>query len=193
VVPLRSTEAHLGDRRYSSYTFLTSALEGDERSASRPGRAVPPGKEPPVPTVQETGWAPEPVWTQRLEEKSSASVGDRTPAFQSVENQYTDWDTRLTLYIYTFQNNRISCSTWTTEISSMRRVRNTFFLYRQPNHHHRRHHEYNIHGAEWRVYAADKPVICTATYVCMWLCSKNRRTEPFWTLCGYSFSSHWRG
>jgi hypothetical protein len=51
VVPLRSIEAHLGDRRYSSCSFLTSALEGGEWSASRPGRALPPGKEPPVPTV----------------------------------------------------------------------------------------------------------------------------------------------
>jgi hypothetical protein len=76
VVPLRSIEAHLGDRRYSSYSFLTSALEGGEWSASRPGRALLPGKEPSVPIVQEAGWAPEPVWTQRLEEKSYASVGD---------------------------------------------------------------------------------------------------------------------
>jgi hypothetical protein len=83
VVPLRSIEAHLGVRRYSSYS-LTSALEGGEWSASRPGRALPPGKEPPVPTLQDVGWAPEPVWTQRVEEKSSASVGDRTPAVQSV-------------------------------------------------------------------------------------------------------------
>jgi hypothetical protein len=30
---------------------------------------LPPGKGPPIPTVQEAGWAPEPVWTQRLEEK----------------------------------------------------------------------------------------------------------------------------
>jgi hypothetical protein len=63
VDPLRCIEAHLGDRRYSSYSFLTSALEGGEWSASRPGRALPPGKEPPVPIVQEAGWAPEPVWT----------------------------------------------------------------------------------------------------------------------------------
>jgi hypothetical protein len=42
----------------------------DEWSASRPGRALPPGKGPPVPSVQEAGWALEPVWTQRLEEKS---------------------------------------------------------------------------------------------------------------------------
>jgi hypothetical protein len=66
-----------GERRYSSYSFLTSALDGGEWSASRPSRGLPPGKGPPVPIVQEAGWAPEPVWTQGLEEKSS--VGDRTP------------------------------------------------------------------------------------------------------------------
>jgi hypothetical protein len=93
VVPLRSIQAHLGDRRYSSYSLLTSALEGGEWSASRPGRALPPGKEPPVPTVQEVGWAPEPVWTQRLEEKCSSSVGDRTPAVQSVVRHCTDYAT----------------------------------------------------------------------------------------------------
>jgi hypothetical protein len=38
-----------GERRYSSYSFLTSALDGGEWSASRPGRTLPPGKEPPVP------------------------------------------------------------------------------------------------------------------------------------------------
>jgi hypothetical protein len=42
---------------------------------SRPGRALPPGKEPPVPIGREAGWAPEPVWTQKLEKKSSASSG----------------------------------------------------------------------------------------------------------------------
>jgi hypothetical protein len=48
--------------------FLISALEGGERSASHFGSALPPGKEPPVPIVQEAGWAPEPVGVQRLEE-----------------------------------------------------------------------------------------------------------------------------
>jgi hypothetical protein len=80
----------MGERRYSSYSYLTSALDGGEWSASRPGRALPPGKEPPVPIGQEAGWAPEPVWTQRLEEKSSASVGDRTPVVQSIVSHYTD-------------------------------------------------------------------------------------------------------
>jgi hypothetical protein len=45
VAPLRSIEEHLGERRYSFYSLLTSALEGGERSASRPGRALHPGKE----------------------------------------------------------------------------------------------------------------------------------------------------
>jgi hypothetical protein len=90
VVLLRSTEAHLGERRYSSYSFLTSALEGGEWSASRPSRALPPGKEPLVPIVYEAVWAPEPVWMQKLEEKSSAPVGDWTPAVQSIVRHYTD-------------------------------------------------------------------------------------------------------
>jgi hypothetical protein len=48
----------------------------DQRHA--PCRALVPVKVLLVPIVQEAGWAPEPVWTQRLEEKSSASDGDRT-------------------------------------------------------------------------------------------------------------------
>jgi hypothetical protein len=49
----------------------------------------PPRKGPPVPIVQEAGWVSKPVWTQGLEEKSSASVGDRTPVVQSVVRHYT--------------------------------------------------------------------------------------------------------
>jgi hypothetical protein len=78
------------ERRYSSYSFLTSALDGGKWSASRSGRVLPPGKGSPVPIVQEAGWAEEPVWTQRLEEKFSALVGDRTPLVQSVVRHYTD-------------------------------------------------------------------------------------------------------
>jgi hypothetical protein len=78
------------ESRYSSYSFSTSALDGCEWSASGLGRALLPGKGLPVPIVQEAGWAPEPVWTQRLEAKSSASVGDRTPIVQSVVRHYTD-------------------------------------------------------------------------------------------------------
>jgi hypothetical protein len=61
-----------------------------EWSVSCPGRALPPGKGPPVPIVQEANWASELVWTQRLEEKSFASARDRTPVIQSVLRHYTD-------------------------------------------------------------------------------------------------------
>jgi hypothetical protein len=43
-----------------------------------PTALYPRGKGPSVPIEQEAGWAPEPVWTQRLEEKSFASAGNRT-------------------------------------------------------------------------------------------------------------------
>jgi hypothetical protein len=79
-----------GEDVYSSYSFMTSALDGGEWSASRPSHALPPGKGPPVPIVQEAGWTSEPVWTQRLEEKSFTSVG--IPA-----RSQTDWANRLTV------------------------------------------------------------------------------------------------
>jgi hypothetical protein len=83
-------EALVGERSYSSYSFLTSALDGGEWSASQPAALYPPEKGPPVPIGCEAGWAPEPVWTQSLEEKSSTSVGDRTPVVQFVVRHYTD-------------------------------------------------------------------------------------------------------
>jgi hypothetical protein len=87
-VPLHAMEALGGERRYSS-SFYTSALDGGEWSASHPDRALSPGKGPPVRIVQEAGWAPEPVWTQRLEEKSFAPAGDRSPVVQPVVRHYT--------------------------------------------------------------------------------------------------------
>jgi hypothetical protein len=42
-------------------------------------RHAPAAPLPPVAIVQEAGWAPEPVWTQRIEEKSFAPAGDRSP------------------------------------------------------------------------------------------------------------------
>jgi hypothetical protein len=54
---------------YSSYSFTTSALDLGERSASRPGRALPAGKGALVPTGHEAGWAPQPVWTQEVRGK----------------------------------------------------------------------------------------------------------------------------
>jgi hypothetical protein len=76
-----------GERKYSS-SFLTSTLDAGKWSASRPGHALPLGKGSSVPTGLEAGWASELVWTERLEEKSSA--GDRTPVVQYVVRRYTD-------------------------------------------------------------------------------------------------------
>jgi hypothetical protein len=56
-------------------------LDGGEWSASLRGRALAPGKDPPVPILQEAGWAPEPVWTQRLEEKSFLLIRLSTHVF----------------------------------------------------------------------------------------------------------------
>jgi hypothetical protein len=71
------------ERRHSSCSFSTSALDGGEWSASRPGRALVPEKGTSVSIVQEAGWAPEPVWTHGLQENLLASAGDRISIAQS--------------------------------------------------------------------------------------------------------------
>ena len=52
---------------------MTTALV--EGSASRPGRSLPPGKDP-VSIVQEAGWAPRPLWTGA---ENLAPTGIRSP------------------------------------------------------------------------------------------------------------------
>jgi hypothetical protein len=69
---------------------MTAALDECEWSPSRPGRALPSGKGPQVPIGQEAGWVLEPIWTQRLEEKSFAPARDRTPVVQSVVRHYIE-------------------------------------------------------------------------------------------------------
>jgi hypothetical protein len=71
------------ERKYSSCSLLTSALDGVSGQRHAPA-ALYPRERTPVPIGQEAGWAPEPVWTQRLEEKSFVSAEDRTPVVQSV-------------------------------------------------------------------------------------------------------------
>jgi hypothetical protein len=44
-----------GERRYSSFSFLISEVDGDEWLASRPGRALPPGKDPRYPLYRRLG------------------------------------------------------------------------------------------------------------------------------------------
>jgi hypothetical protein len=65
------------------------------------------GKDPPVPIGQEAGWAPEPVWTQRLEEKSfrlnRGSNLDR-PVVQPVARHYTDCSGTALAFIIVEEN-----------------------------------------------------------------------------------------
>jgi hypothetical protein len=106
----------MGGEEVQLLLILNLCTRWGEWSASRPGRALPLGKEPPVPIVQQAGWAPELVWTQRLEEKSSASVGDRTSIVQSVVRHYTDWAwlTRCYRKIHAGRTNYIGgCGLWT--------------------------------------------------------------------------------
>jgi hypothetical protein len=60
-----------------------------EWSASRPGRALPPGKVPRYPLDRRLG-GPESRSAHRLQEKSFSSADDRTPVVQSVVTRYTD-------------------------------------------------------------------------------------------------------
>jgi hypothetical protein len=82
----------LGGEEIQLLLILDLDTRWDKWSASRPGRALPPGKGPPVPIVQEAGWAPELVWTQRLQEKilylCQGSNPDR-PVVQPVVRHYT--------------------------------------------------------------------------------------------------------
>jgi hypothetical protein len=55
-----------------------------------PAALYPREKDPPGTHCTGGWWAPKPVWTQRLDEKSFASAGDRTPIVQSVVRHYTD-------------------------------------------------------------------------------------------------------
>jgi hypothetical protein len=67
-----------GERRYSSYSFMTSAIDGCEWS--RPDHALPPEKGPPVPIVQEAGGGGDRAGMDREVRGKIlfASTGDRT-------------------------------------------------------------------------------------------------------------------
>jgi hypothetical protein len=68
-------------------SFLTSALDGGEWSASCLGRFTP-GEI--IPGTYEAGWVPEPVWTLCRGEKYHVQAGIRTPAVEPVACRYTD-------------------------------------------------------------------------------------------------------
>jgi hypothetical protein len=77
-----------GERRHSSYSFLTSALERGQWSASRPGRALHPGKGPPVPTgPQWRSW-------RRGQRKNPLPLSEIiVPVVRSAVRHCSDWAT----------------------------------------------------------------------------------------------------
>jgi hypothetical protein len=121
--------------RYSSYSFSTLALDGGEWSASRPGRALAPEKGPHVPIVQEAGWAPEPVWTLRLEEKSFrlCRVSNLDRSFvQPTARHYTDsYYCVVAYWIFVFQFHSAALSQRHFNLFSRRMKAVAFLLLRQ--------------------------------------------------------------
>jgi hypothetical protein len=82
-VPLHATKALGGGRRYSSYSFSTSALDEDEWSVSRPDRALPPVKDPRYPLYRRL-CGPQSRSGHRGKRKNPfASVGDQTSIARS--------------------------------------------------------------------------------------------------------------
>jgi len=70
---------------------MTTALEGSEGAASRPGRFLRQGKDP-EPILQEAGWATGPVWTG-VENLVYHWNSIPRPS-SSVASRYTDYATR---------------------------------------------------------------------------------------------------
>jgi hypothetical protein len=70
------------------------------------------GKDLRYPLDTEAGWAPDPVWTQRLEENSSVPIGDRTPIVQPVVRHYTDWATAAPMKTKVLKNSNLLSVLW---------------------------------------------------------------------------------
>jgi hypothetical protein len=62
---------------------MTTALEGGEWSASRPGHSSPPPRNDLVPIIQEDGWTPGPVWTCAENFSLTGIRSPERPAYQS--------------------------------------------------------------------------------------------------------------
>jgi hypothetical protein len=90
-----------GDRRYSSYSLTTSAVDGGVCSASRPGCALPPGKRPPH---WIGGWVGPSAGLDSEVRVKILCLCRRSnldcPVVQSVSRHYTDWATPAPLEYY---------------------------------------------------------------------------------------------
>ena len=84
---------------------MTATQEGGEWSAARPGRTLPPGKDP-VPIEQEAGWAPGPLWPGGISRPHRDSIPDLPVRSQSLyrlsyrAHIHTHTHTHTYIYIY---------------------------------------------------------------------------------------------
>jgi hypothetical protein len=97
----------LGERRYSSYSFSTSVLDGGEWSASRPGRAFTPWERTPG-THCTGGWVG-PRADLDTEDRGKILCSRRgsnpdRPVVQSVVRHYTAWANPAPFKCSTLQN-----------------------------------------------------------------------------------------
>jgi hypothetical protein len=123
-VPLHAMEALEGERRYSSYSVSTSALDGGEWSASRPGRAFTPGERTPS-THCTGGWVgPRAGLDTEVRGKilcpHRGSNPDR-PVVQPIVRHYTAWANpapRHVIMVYKMCLNRFSYASPSTYLSS---------------------------------------------------------------------------
>jgi hypothetical protein len=147
-VPLHAMEALGGwERKYSSYSFLTLALDWGEESASCLSRSSAPRKGCPVPVGQEARWAPVPVQTERREEKSSCLCRGSNPDLldiQVIVRHYTEWATPApSLNTWCSINNSLhlqECITvvmWDCVMQNIQRhwTFSLYMLHRCPSHH----------------------------------------------------------
>jgi hypothetical protein len=72
-----------GERRYSSYSLMTSALDRGKWSGRRPGRALPPGKGPRYPLYRRLGMPQSRSGHRGYKKNPLASAGDRTSIARS--------------------------------------------------------------------------------------------------------------
>jgi hypothetical protein len=75
-----------------------------------PAALYPQGKDPRYPLYSRLGG---PVWTQKLKEKSSDPVWDRTPIVQPVVRHYTAWATAAPVTSWTCYNTQLHSKAYT--------------------------------------------------------------------------------
>jgi hypothetical protein len=79
-----------GEKRYSSYSFTTSAVDGVSGQCHAPTELYPRGKNPRYPLYRRLGGPGAGLDTEAREKILFTSAGTRTSVVQSVAMHFTD-------------------------------------------------------------------------------------------------------